>query len=198
MAADEFLDRVLKRVPRGGLSAYHFESWRYADKPTKEALGMLPLHGVDPDKFIACVMDADGYVGRIDHVIECRSIADDRFQPPEQVRFYQKINVPVVSKIQQELVLVDHGERDGFRIATWYQLDDETAALNPKVAGRSDFNIGAWLAKDGLAGYALSSAPRRKDVGLIKFKALTKGADVVAPKVFKGNIEGMAAWARQR
>jgi hypothetical protein len=198
MDAHAFLDRVLARVPARTPTSYNFESWRQGDQPTKEGLGLLPMRDVDPDKFIACVMDVDHYVGSVDHVIECHAIADDRYAPPKTVRFYQKINVPMVSKLQVELVLEDVGERDGFRVALWYQLDSETTALNPKVAARGDYNVGCWLVRPDLAGYALASAPVRKDVGLVKFKALTKGADAVAPKVFKGNLEGMGVWSRRR
>ena len=46
-------------------------------------------------------------------------------------------------------------------------------------------------------GYALSSAPRKSDVGRLKFAALTKGADASAAKVVKGNIEGMIRWSKR-
>ena len=51
---------------------------------------------------------------------------------------------------------------------------------------------------NGTLGYALSSAPRRDDVGFLKFKALTSGADAAASRVVKSNIEGMARWASRR
>ena len=46
-----------------------------------------------------------------------------------------------------------------------------------------------------MVGYALSSAPRRDDVGFLKWKALTTGADVAASRVIKDNIAAMARWA---
>jgi hypothetical protein len=55
-----------------------------------------------------------------------------------------------------------------------------------------------WCGADPKLGGHSRKLFQSDDFWLIKFKALTKGADVVAPKVFKGNIEGMAAWARQR
>ena len=56
----------------------------------------------------------------------------------------------------------------------------------------------AVFAAPGLVGYALGSAPKREDVGFLKWKALTTGADVAASKVVKTNIEGMARWAARR
>ena len=49
-----------------------------------------------------------------------------------------------------------------------------------------------------VVGYALASAPKKQDVGRLKFAALTKGADAAASKVLKANIEGMARWAARR
>ena len=196
--SSEFLDRVMERMPSEPLNKFVFTAWRYAKKPTSEGFGLMPISGVDPEKFIACVMDVDNYVGQVDHVLECRSIADERYQPPKAVRLYELISVPMLANLQMELVLEDLGERDGFRVVTWRQLDAETEVLNPKKGARSDFNEGVWMAKDGVFGYALTSAPRRKDVGLIKFTALTKGADKLAPAVIKANINGMLAWAKKR
>ena len=67
-----------------------------------------------------------------------------------------------------------------------------------KTGARSEYNVGAWLIGNGTLGYALSSAPRRDDVGFLKFKALTSGADAAASRVVKSNIEGMARWAAKR
>jgi hypothetical protein len=194
----EFLDRVMKHLPRGAPSSYHFECWRHGDKPTSEGVGLLPVPDVDPGKLIAHILDVDHYVGNVDHVLEARVIKDPQLVPPKGVHLYEKIHVPLVSKIQMELALVDRGEVNGFRVLTWHQLDQETARLNPKDAARSDYNVGAWLVKPGQVGYALASAPRREDVGLLKFKALTSGADALAPKVMRANIECVAAWARRR
>lgn len=193
----EFLDRVLKHLPSGTPGSYHFANWRHGDKPTSEGVGLLPVPGVDPDKLFARVLDVDHYVGTVDHVLEARSVPDPRFVAPKALRLYEMINVPLVSKIQMELALMDRGEVGGYRVITWHQLDDETARLDPKKAARSDYNVGAWLAKPGLVGYALASAPRREDLGLLKFKAMTSGADALAPKVMRANIECVSAWARR-
>ena len=194
---NEFVQRVLQRVPKNSPTDYRFEKWSHSGKATLEGFGLLPIEGVDPDSLIRRVMDIDHYVGNIDHVEESRAIADDRYSPPQQVRFYQKISIPVLGSIHQELVLTDAGEIDGYRVAFWELLGPETDALSKKVGARSAYSDGAWLAKPGYVGYALSSAPRRDDVGFLKFKALTKGADVGAPSVVRNNIEGMCRWARR-
>ena len=72
-----------------------------------------------------------------------------------------------------------------------------TANLDKKQGARSDYNVGAWLLKDDAVGYALSSAPKRDDVGRLKFAALTKGADAGATQVVQANIEGMIRWSRR-
>jgi hypothetical protein len=95
------------------------------------------------------------------------------------------------------LVLVDAGTIRGYRVAYWYLLKDQTRSLDPKVAARSESNIGAWLAAPGVVGYALSSWPRRDDVSALQWVWLTSGADAVAKKVIEGNIDGMATWAKQ-
>lgn len=197
MSTQEFLDRVWQHMPKNPPKSYFFEAWRYQDKPTSEGLGLLPAPGVNVDKLIACILDVDHYVGNVEHVVECRTVADPRFTPPQQLRMYEKINVPMISKLQMELVLTDAGERDGFRLIYWEQLNPESMRLDPKAAARSEFNVGAWIAKPGLVGYALSSSPVRDDVGLLKFKAMTKGADAIAQRVFKSNMEGMLAWSRR-
>lgn len=193
-----FVDRVFSRLPSSTPSGLVFESWSHAGRPTDEGFGLLPVPGVDPEKLIAAVMDVDAYVGNVQHVSACRSIADDRFQPPQAVRFYQKVDIPVLGSVHHELVLHDLGERDGWRVAAWHVLRAETDALSTKEGFRSDYNIGAWLVKPGLVGYALASAPKRGDVGFLKWKALTAGADAAAKRVLKQNIEGMAAWAMRR
>lgn len=179
------------------VSAYRFEKWDMPGQPTQEGFGLLPIANVDPNKLIARVMDVDHYVGNIDHVEVCRTIPDSRFSLPQQVRFYQKISIPVLGSVHHELVLTDAGEIQGFRVAFWQMLETETAALNPKQGVRSQYSDGAWLAKPGFVGYALRSAPRRDDVGFLKWQALTKGADVGANTVIRANIEAMSRWSQR-
>ncbi len=195
----KFLDRVLQKLPdRGmGVTGYQFHHWKVDDKPTDEAIGLKAIPGVAPDDFIARVMDVDGYKGHIAHVDACRSVSDSDFKPPGKVRFFEVISVPGVAKVQQELVLVDAGTIKGYRVAYWYLLKDKTQSLDPKLAARSDFNLGAWLVAPGVVGYALSSWPHRDDVNRIQWISLTSGANALAKQVIEGNIDGMAAWSRK-
>nr|MBA2319997.1 hypothetical protein [Deltaproteobacteria bacterium] len=71
-------------------------------------------------------------------------------------------------------------------------------ALSPEDGFRSDYSQGAWFARPGFLGYALASAPKREDVGFLKWKALTTGADAAAGRVVKANLEAMARWAARR
>ena len=193
-----FLDRALARVSPGAARDYAFTHWSMPGKPTEETVGLLPVPAVDPERFLARVMDVDHYVGHVDHVVESRAIADPAYTPPAAVRFYQRVKIPILGDIHQELVLRRVDSRNGFVIAAWSLLERETAALSPKVAIRSQYSDGAWLVAPGRVGYALSSAPRRDDVGFLKWKALTLGADAAASGVVRNNIECMARWAAQQ
>jgi len=198
MESEAFVTRVLARLPRTTPSDFEFQSWKHADLPTNEGFGIGPVPGLDPARLADAVMDLDHYVGNVEHVAESRTIADDRFTAPDAVRFYQRVDIPMLGAVQQELVIRRFGEREGFTVIAWELLKPETDALNPKRGFRSDVNRGAWFAKPGVLGYALGSAPKRGDVGFIKWKALTKGADAAASRVIKGNILGMARWASRR
>jgi hypothetical protein len=193
----DFLDRVLAKMPdpAAGVSDYVFHHWPLPGKVTDEAVGVLRVPGVDPERFLLRVMDLDAYVGPIPHVVESRVIRDERFPPPEKARFYQRVKIPVLGDVHQELGIERLGTRGGYQVAAWRMLEPETAALSPKVAVRGQYNDGAWLVARDLVGYALSSAPRRDDVGFLKWKALTAGADVAASKVIRDNIAAMARWA---
>jgi hypothetical protein len=192
-----FLKRVLERLPAASAKVgdYQFKSWTSPGKPTAEALGVLPVPGVDAKRFLAKVMDLDHYKGAIPHVVESRIIADARFTLPEKARFYQRVKIPIIGDVHQELVLSLIGEKNGWEIAVWEMLDPETSKLSGKDAIRGQYNDGAWLVAPGMVGYALSSAPRREDVGFIKWKALTTGADVAASKVIRDNNAAMARFA---
>jgi hypothetical protein len=137
----------------------------------------------------------DHYVGNVAHVTECRAIADPAYTPPAKVRFYQRIKIPLLGEIHHELVLEMAGTHGGFEVAAWSMLERETEKLSTRVGMRSQYSDGAWLAMPGLVAYAFSSAPRREDVGFLKWKAMTAGADVAAPKVLRENIDGTARWA---
>lgn len=193
MSANAFLDRVFKNLPSSKAS-FTFNAWSNAKRPTKEGVGILPMVGVNVDNMAKRIMDVGNYKGNIDFVEESRVIRDNL---PESVHFYQRIKVPVLAEIQMELVLTDFGERDGWRVLAWHQMEAETLKLNPKRGARSEYNVGAWLLKTDQVGYALSSAPRKEDVGRLKFAALTKGADAGATKVVQDNIKGMHRWSQR-
>ncbi len=195
--SDAFLDRVFSHLPRVSAGRFEFASWSQAGKPTLEGVGVLGVGGIDVDRLAARIMDVDHYKGNIAHVEECRAVSDPAYQPPKAVRFYQRVNVPMLARIQHELALVDHGQRDGWRVLGWHQIDAATAGLSTKDAARSAYNDGGWLIRPDAVAYALSSAPRKEDVGRLKFAALTKGADKAASKVVRANIEGMIAWSRR-
>ena len=190
-----FLDRVFAALPAGTPTASSFKSWEAAGKPTEEGFGLMPSPGLNPEAVVARVMDVNHYVGNLDNVLENRSIADSRFKPPTSVRFYQRLDLSLLGEIHHELVLVDGGTRQGYRLVYWYLLDKETQALGTDKGARSQYNVGAWVVSDKAIGYALSSAPVRDDVGFLKWTALTDGANVAAESVVKANIEGMVAWA---
>ncbi len=197
MEHEQFVQRVLSRLP-ARVTRFEFFHWKHAGRPTDEGFGIMPIVGVDPQRVMDAVMDVDNYVGNIAHVAANRAITDARFTPPEAVRFYQKVQIPIIGAVQHELVLHRLGERDGYHVAAWSILGSETNKLSKRDGIRSDYNHGAWIAAPGVLGYALSSAPRRDDVGFLKFKALTKGADAGAARVLQANIEGMARWAARR
>jgi len=189
-----FVERILQRLPGTDVSDYFFAHWN-SGRPTDEGVGLVPVPGAEPEKVLACVMDVDHYVGNVGHVVECHAVQDERFQPPQQVRFYQRIKIPLLGQVHHDLVLERIGEHQGWEIAAWTMLEQETRALNKKVGMRSQYNEGAWLVKPGVVCYSLSSAPLKEDVGFLKWKAMTAGADVAASKVIKENIEAMSRWA---
>jgi len=195
MSADAFLDRVFRNLPAVG-GRYTFSAWRHGGRPTSEGVGVLPRGGVNVDALAGRIMDVANYHGNIAYVEASRVIADPAHSPPRSVRFYQRIKVPVLAEIHMELVLTDHGARDGWRVLAWHQ-HPATERLDAKVGARSDYNVGAWLLKPNAVAYALCSAPKKSDVGRLKFAALTKGADASAASVVKANIEGMVRWSQR-
>ncbi len=196
----EFLGRVLAELAAGGagVTHYQFRHWEHEGKPTHEALGIKAIPGVDPRELIARIIDVDGYEGHIAHVEACRSRRDPAREALHQVHFFQRVSVPGVAKVQHDLVLVDAGTIEGYRVAYWYLLGPETAALDSAAGARSEFNVGAWLVAPGVVGYALSTWPRRGDVNALQWVLLTSGADGLAKQVVEGNIDGMAEWANER
>ena len=195
---EAFVERIRKHLPSSPPAAFLFAHWSHQGRPTEEAIAIMAVPGADPKKVVEAVMDVDHYVGNVEHVVECRSIADPRFPPPDHVRFYQRINVPILGNIHHQLVLHRMPEAGGYQVVAWEVLRTETDGLPSKEAFRSDYNHGAWVVAPGILGYGLGSAPKREDVGFLKWKALTSGADVAASRVLKANIEGMGRWAARR
>ncbi len=195
-----FLDRVFRNIPAASNppQTFLFKSWEVDGKITNEGIGLMPVSAIDPEKLIARVMDVDHYVGNIDYVKECRGIPDPRFSPPHAVRFYQYLDLPMISNVHHELVLVDGGTRKGYRYAYWYMLEPETKRLDPNKGARSAFNIGAWIVSPKAVGYALSSWPMREDVGYLSWKAMTSGADLAAKSTIENNIKGMISWTKKK
>jgi hypothetical protein len=196
--AAAFVERAFQRLPVTAPSGFTWQHWNHAGRPTDEGFGLLPVPGLDPQKVMDCVMDVDHYVGNLDHVVICRSVSDSRFGRPHKVRAYQKVDIPMLGGLHHEFVLERAGQHRGYEVAAWALLGPETSSLSSKDAARSDYSLGAWIAAPGMLGYALASAPRREDVGLLKWKALTAGADVAASKVLRNNLEVMARWASRR
>lgn len=198
MELPAFLDRVLAHLPATPPSSLTFSHWPHGGRQTDEALALLPIPGLDPARALDAVMDVDHYVGNLDHVATCRSIKDPRFVAPDKVRFYQRIDIPMLGGVHHELVLERLGTHRGYAAAGWSILGPETNALSAKEAFRSEYSHGVWLAAPGVLGYALGSAPRREDVGFLKWKALTSGADAAASRVLRANLEGLGRWAARR
>jgi hypothetical protein len=198
MESKAFLDRVLARLPASPPSPWFFDHWAYGGKPTEEAFGLLAVPGLDPVKVMDAVFDIGRYHGNVEHVAVSRIVPDPKWAPPDHVRFYQKVDLPLLGAVHQELVLHRLGEIRGYQVAAWDLLVPETNALSAKEAFRMDYSHGLWIAAPGVLGYGLGSAPKRDDVGFLKWKALTTGADVAAPRVLRGNVEGMARWAARR
>jgi len=198
LEVNAFIDRIFQRIPRLPPTDYVFFHWSWGGRPTEEGFGLLPILGMNAESVAAAIMDVDHYKGNVEHVVECRTVPDSRYALPTSVRFYQRIDIPMLGAVHHELVLQRLGARQGYEILAWDMLKTESDALNPKVGARSEYNSGAWLVGNGVLGYALASAPRRDDVGFLKFKALTSGADAAASRVVKANIEGMAKWAARR
>lgn len=195
---NEFVKRVLERARPTGVHEYVFHSWSAPGKVTSEAVGLLPVANADAEKILGRVMDVDHYVGNIAHVAESRSIKDPAYTPPAAVRFYQRVKLPLLGELHQEIVLRRLDDAPGgFQICAWEMLPRETEALSPKVGIRGQYSDGAWMVAPGVVGYALSTCPRREDVGLIKWKALTSGAEVAAGRLIRENIENMVRWAQR-
>jgi len=169
-------------------------SWRFENRPTSEAVGLLPASGTDVELMVQHILDVEAYPDNVRYV-EAIDVIERRSD--DDVTYVQHMNLPLIGRIQVQINLSDYGVRDGYRIVAWDQDDEATAALDKKRGARTAYNLGAWLLTEDCVGYALSSAPLKSDVGTLKYMAMTKGADVTASEVLKLNIEGMIAWAHR-
>jgi hypothetical protein len=150
---------------------------------------------IDVDAMVARILDVTEYPRNVRYV-DSVEVLDRRSD--SDFTYVQKLNLPMLGGLQMALHLADIGDREGFRVVAWHQDDDATDALDKKRGGaRTQYNLGAWLLKPDLVLYALSSAPRKQDVGSLKFAVMTKGAEATASEVLKSNIEGMVAWSKQ-
>ncbi len=195
----DFLRRVLDALPplNDPLLEPAFLHWPIEGKVTQESVLAKDVPRIEPDALIARVMDVNGYVGRIGYVEVSQVVDDSAFVLPGERRCLQRVRVPGITKVQHELVLVDAGLIDGYRVAYWYLLENETSALDPAVGARSAFNIGAWFVAPGRVGYAMSSWPRREDLNAFQWFTMTRVADTVARRLLLETLDSMCAWALQ-
>lgn len=194
ISIDAFLERVNEHLDTMPRKDFASESWRVDGQPTNEAVGLKAGLTVDPDKMAACILNVGDYRGNVKY-IESITISD---QGEDYVVFTQKVKLPVIGGLQCVLKYQDHGEHDGYRMLSWHQLDDETNALDKKDGGaRMDFNLGAWKIKSDEVAYALAAAPRKSDVGSLKYAMMTKGADATGPGVLSSFIDGMIEWSQR-
>lgn len=192
MSADAFLERVLPHLSDLHRDRFSHASWRFEGRPTSEGVGLMPHADTDVDAMIARICDAEGYPHNV-HFVEDTEVVERRSDT--DVTYVQRMNLPVIGRVQVQIHLADYGQRDGWRVIAWDQDDEGTDALDKKKGARTAYNLGAWLLADDAVGYALSSAPRKSDMNALKYMAMTKGADAMAGEVMKQNIEGMLRWA---
>lgn len=190
-AAEDFLDRVLAHERDLSMDKFNYTSWKFENRPTSEGFGILPGQDVDVASMADHILDVEHYPDNVKYV-EATDIVERR--SPTDVTYVQRMNLPVLGRIQVQIHLADYGEREGWRIIAWDQDADGTAALNKKQGVRTAYNLGAWLLAEDTVGYALSSAPLKSDMNSLKYLAMTKGADATAGDVLRQNIEGMIAW----
>ena len=193
--AEQFLTRVMQHLPELSGAGYSIATWRFENRPTNEGLGMKRGLQVDVDKLATKIMDVSDYPGNVKYV-EKTTITSRRSD--SEFVYVQKLKLPVLGGCQMSLHLEDIGERDGYRIVAWDQDDAGTEALDKRDGGtRTQYNLGAWLIKPTEVAFALSSAPVKKDVGMLKFQVMTKGADATAGMVISSTIDSMTRWAQR-
>ena len=192
MSADAFLDRVLPHLAELHTDRFNHASWRFEKRPTSEGVGLKPYASVDIDAMVEHICDAENYPHNVQYV-ESTEVVERRSDT--DVTYVQRMNLPVIGRVQVQINLADYVVRDCWRIVAWDQDDDGTDDLDKKNGARTQYNLGAWLLREDGVAYALSSAPRKSDMNALKYMAMTKGADAMAGEVIRQNIEGMLRWA---
>lgn len=188
-----FLNRVFAHVPSSpsAVAGDIFESWAVPNHPTKEAVALKRIPGIEVEAVMKQIMDVDIGANEMKYMPVGYHIDDPAFQLPGAVRFYQVIEVPYITRVQHELALIDAGMVRGYRLVYWYLLKAETQRLDLKNGARSEHNVGAWLVAPGVLGYALGSWPVKADLSWATWELLTTGANLAARKVFSDNLDDM-------
>ena len=65
---DDFLARVMERLPDMSRDKFTSQSWRYEGRPTGEGLGLKPGVDVDPEAVISRILDVAAYPGNVKYV----------------------------------------------------------------------------------------------------------------------------------
>lgn len=194
VSIEDFINRVNEHLPSMTRDGFTSDSWRVEGRPTNEAVGLKSGVNVDPDKMAARILDVGAYPGNVKY-IESITVSE---QGDDYVIFTQKLKLPVLGGLQCVLKYQDHGDVDGYRMLSWHQLDDETAALDKSDGGaRTEFNLGAWKIRSDEVAYALAAAPRKSDVGSLKYKMMTKGSDATGSGVLSNFIDTMIEWSQR-
>ena len=190
--AQQFLDRVFPYLDELNPDRFSSKSWKFDKRPTNEGVGMIPRLTVDVEKLVERILDVEAYPENVKYVEECQILERSS---PTSFTYVQHMSLPLLGKVQSAMDISDFGEQDGYRLVAWNQNRPATDALNKKQGFRTDYNLGAWLIKDDAVAFALSSCPRKSDVGGLKFAIMTRGADATAGEVLRQNISGMTDWA---
>lgn len=193
-SAQPFLDRVFPHLADLKSDKFSHKSWKFENRPTNEAVGKIPDQALDVQKTVDCILDVEAYPENVqfvdrNNILERRSDTD--------FTYVQRMKIPVIGRVQVALNIADLGEQQGYRIVAWTQNDEETDKLPKKDGFRTDYNLGAWLIREDELLYALSSVPRKKDVGSLKFAIMSRGADATGSEVLRKNLGAMSDWSNR-
>lgn len=191
-SAAAFLDRVFSHLDDLKADKFSHASWKFENRPTSEAVGMMPGLSIDVQKTVDCIMNVEAYPENVQYV-ERNNILERRSDT--DFTYVQRMKIPIVGGVQVALNIADRGVQQGYRIVDWTQNDEETDKLPRKEGMRTEYSLGAWLITEDKLLYALSSVPRKKDAGSLKFAIMARGSDATAGEVLKKNIKAMADWS---